>query len=217
MRDEHLVLLDLHSGKYFALNPTDASALCSDCETGASGDSPSDSKALRVLLERGVLTKNSALGKSFSSPAVEPVTKALIDIHMAERIPIQTRAVWQFATSALIAAVSLRWIPLKRITARLTARKTRRAHISQPQDVRRLKQLVVLFDRLRPFAFSKADACMLYSFALLEFLARHDVYADWVFGVQLGPFRAHCWLQHGPVLLNDTLNHVENLTPIMVI
>ena len=55
------------------------------------------------------------------------------------------------------------------------------------------------------------------SLALLEYLARYGIYADWVFGVQTRPFAAHCWVQHGDIVFNDTVEHVSGYTPIMVV
>jgi hypothetical protein len=36
-----------------------------------------------------------------------------------------------------------------------------------------------------------------------------------VFGVQARPFAAHCWVQKGEVVFNDTVEHVSGYTPIM--
>jgi Transglutaminase-like superfamily len=36
-----------------------------------------------------------------------------------------------------------------------------------------------------------------------------------VFGVNADPFEAHCWVQAGSVVLNDTLGRVSSFTPIM--
>jgi hypothetical protein len=43
------------------------------------------------------------------------------------------------------------------------------------------------------------------------------VYPDWVFGVNADPFEAHCWVQAGNVVLNDTVAWVSGFTPIMVV
>ena len=48
-------------------------------------------------------------------------------------------------------------------------------------------------------------------------LRRHGHDARWVFGVRTWPFRAHCWLQRGEVVLDDDLETLVPLTPILVI
>ncbi|GAD58270.1 hypothetical protein MBEBAB_0520 [Brevundimonas abyssalis TAR-001] len=38
-----------------------------------------------------------------------------------------------------------------------------------------------------------------------------------VFGIKLVPFGAHCWVQAGETVLNDTVDNVSEYTPIMVV
>ena len=84
-------------------------------------------------------------------------------------------------------------------------------------DAERARKLVEAFARYRVFLFSSKDECLYDSLALLEFLAHYGIYPDWVFGVQTRPFAAHCWVQHGDIVFNDTVEHVRGYTPIMVV
>jgi hypothetical protein len=84
-------------------------------------------------------------------------------------------------------------------------------------DIERARALMVAFVGYRVFLFSSKNECLFDSLALLEYLARHGIYADWVFGVQTRPFAAHCWVQHGDIVFNDTVEHVSGYTPIMVV
>lgn len=56
--------------------------------------------------------------------------------------------------------------------------------------------------------------CLLRSALLMSFLKRSDLSADWVFGVRLWPFSAHCWVQAGDVCLNDDVERLAAYTPI---
>lgn len=58
------------------------------------------------------------------------------------------------------------------------------------------------------------DQCLLRSLAMRAMLARRGVGVDLVIGVTL-PFAAHCWIQAGPVVLSDPLDHVRNFTPLL--
>ncbi len=60
-------------------------------------------------------------------------------------------------------------------------------------------------------------ACLQRAFQLRALYARHGFAVDWVFGVRTWPFAAHCWLQSGDRVLNDTLDRVGRYTPIMVV
>jgi hypothetical protein len=53
-------------------------------------------------------------------------------------------------------------------------------------------------------------ACLFNAFALLHFLDRYGLGADWVFGAQLFPFRAHCWLASDGMLLNELRHRIED-------
>lgn len=59
--------------------------------------------------------------------------------------------------------------------------------------------------------------CLLDSLSLLRFLSRRGLPAEIVFGVTLEPFAAHCWVQAGDVVLNETLSDAHAYTPIRTI
>jgi hypothetical protein len=60
------------------------------------------------------------------------------------------------------------------------------------------------------------EACLKEALALLYYLGRAGCAADWVFAVKGAPFAAHCWVQLGDIVLNDSLENVRAYTPIMV-
>jgi hypothetical protein len=72
------------------------------------------------------------------------------------------------------------------------------------------------FHRWSPY-LPVSGKCLLQSFMLLRLIRRSGHDAAWVFGVSTWPFRAHCWLQCGHVVLNDTFERVRAYQPIMVI
>lgn len=58
--------------------------------------------------------------------------------------------------------------------------------------------------------------CLFGSYFLFHFLALYGFRADWVFGVQLFPFRAHCWVAIEDELLNESPHAIENYHIIWV-
>jgi hypothetical protein len=75
---------------------------------------------------------------------------------------------------------------------------------------------------LRAFEYAKilrsgADRCLPRSIALSLCLSKAGIAADLIFGVRLGPFIAHCWVQRGGAVLNDTVEGVARFTPILVV
>jgi len=59
--------------------------------------------------------------------------------------------------------------------------------------------------------------CLFGSFALLHFLSLQGFRADWVFGVRLFPFRAHCWVEADNILLNERSHAVEDFSVIWTV
>lgn len=71
-----------------------------------------------------------------------------------------------------------------------------------------------IFARLLPWA-PVPGACLRRAYALRLFLRRGGGDAEWVFGVRTWPFRAHCWLEHSGMVLNDDPDVVRAYTPIL--
>ncbi len=64
---------------------------------------------------------------------------------------------------------------------------------------------------------TSADRCLPRSLALSSTLAAVGDATFVVLGVSLHPFRAHCWVQHGETVLNDSIEEVLRYTPILVV
>jgi hypothetical protein len=79
-----------------------------------------------------------------------------------------------------------------------------------------LLEVVAGFHRWAPY-LPAPGKCLLRSFMLLRVLRRHGHDARWVFGVRTWPFRAHCWLQRGGTVLDDDVEPLVALTPILVV
>lgn len=58
--------------------------------------------------------------------------------------------------------------------------------------------------------------CLYRSFILLRHLRRRGHDALWLFGVRTWPFEAHCWLQVGDMVLDDSADRISAYTPILV-
>lgn len=226
--DGQLILLDLARERYMALNvDEDEAAALAPFVQGwpVSSRSISDSSAtgecgqrlLASLLERGLLTKDPASGKHATPPPFAKATRALVLATDRMYCHIRTSHVLAFLGAAVAAKVMLRLIPLRHIVDYVGWRKRRNVARRPVWRATRVDELVGIFFRLRPFAFSGRDACLLRSLALVEFLGRHGVYPDWVFAVQSVPFGAHSWVQYQGVALNDYMRRIREFTPILVV
>jgi hypothetical protein len=217
---EYVVFLDLKADQYWALEASQTMGLGDWVDgwpvTGAVGAeqaSPAQTTAvLEVLRGRGLLAEGRSPGKNATPVLATPPTSELL----SEMAAVSRGGMLGVLTASIFAKLSLGLQPLHRVVGRCMRRKSLRARGAKPLDVGRARALTESFFRCRVFLFSSRDECLHDSLSLLEFLAAHDIHADWVFGVQARPFAAHCWVQHGSVVFNDTLEHVRGYTPIMI-
>lgn len=83
-------------------------------------------------------------------------------------------------------------------------------------DLELVRQETAIFRKLRPW-YPRAYLCLYDALALVEFLAGRNLFPTWVFGVQVQPFGAHCWLQVGACVLNERVEYAKQFTPIMAV
>jgi hypothetical protein len=229
---DHLVILDLKEDRYWALPraqtngisarvggwPVAASATAEPAEVLQSTDSGAASEteeALELLRERGILVDANGAGKDATPvAAIAPARELTSDTGISAGPPLGS---WfTFVRACVFAKLALKVFPFERVIHRVRRRKGG-SPAGNAGDLDRARKLVEAFTRFRVFAFTSKDECLFDSLALLEFLSRYGIYPDWVFGVQTRPFAAHCWVQQGDIVFNDTVEHVSGYTPIMVV
>lgn len=71
-----------------------------------------------------------------------------------------------------------------------------------------------LFERLAVW-LPVSGKCLVRSFILLRFLHHSGLTAEWVFGVAVWPFKAHCWVEADGVALDDAPERLAAYTPIL--
>jgi hypothetical protein len=122
----------------------------------------------------------------------------------------------RFFLSCIRASRSLRDKGFAASIEAVGARKPLEGSDRKAFNLRRARSLISSFNELRLF-YARPYVCLFDSLALIHFLAQYGLYPDWVFGVSADPFEAHCWVQAGQVVLNDTVERVSAFTPILTI
>jgi hypothetical protein len=220
----HWVILDVNRDKYLCVDRRQFESLGpwlhgwqqgaqgAECQAGAPAD-----EALALanrLLSVGILSEHAEGAKQVRSTARKlPTAAADLDLPASARRSACAHALPFFLSSAK-ADRQLRSQPFQSVVGYVQERKQRKASSVRPFDLDRARALTEVFDRLRLF-YPRPYLCLFDSLALIHFLARFDLYPDWVFAVMADPFEAHCWVQAGNVVLNDTLERVSPLTTIM--
>lgn len=170
------------------------------------------------LVRRGILTTSSHRGKPVCAQNIPKPLESAITTRDTARLQSQpmlrlsTTIIW----SALWAHKRLSKYSLISNIQAIRDYRTSRYDGSSDGDPLRAIAFVAAFNRLLPL-FSRPNACLFESFALLHFLARLKIFPSLVFGVTPEPFRAHCWLQYRALVVNDTVARVSQFTPIMLI
>ena len=220
----HWVILDAHRDKYLCVDRHQFETLgrslqgwdepsAPGARSAAEPPEPEKFSALASdLLKRDILSEHATQAKDARPTEYRLPTQAVDPDQHSQHSP-WPHAVAFFASSAR-ASRELTQQRFQSTVESVRARKSHNAHRPGPFDLERARSLVAAFERLRWF-YPRPYLCLFDSLALIHFLARFQLYPDWVFGVNADPFEAHCWVQEGSVVLNDTLGRVSCFTPIM--
>ena len=212
--DEHYVFLDLHNDEYMCLGREQTRVF----KTLLDGNRPTGESAdiVQTLLDRKLLVADESEGKRpVPLTAHAPETNLVTDTDKP-RPAIGPVHVYRFFAASATASWNLRWRSIEQTVQQVERRKRRRRDALTPVDNATITELFRIFQALRPF-YPRPYLCLFDSLALLHFLARFDVYPEWVYGVKLEPWGAHCWVQSGDLVVNDIVDNVNGYTPIMSI
>ena len=222
-----VVFLDLERNEYSAIDRNQASALngtvagweAPESNTSGHGDSGNSGRTAKQiaenLLKRGVLTHSQETGKEASPTRFRRPTADLLSEYELSKPSIGLFHVIRFVRSYLYVMVSLRAVSLGRIAHRISARREQVGQERCVGSIAEARQLVLVYDYLRPFFFRASEKCLLNSLVLIEFLQHYNVFPTWVIGVSTNPFRAHSWLEIDGLVVDDQEMHVKKFVPIM--
>lgn len=196
--EDDVVLLDAHRGQYYCL----ASA-ASGFELDRTAPKIIDADLAEALDTMGLATKTP------ERIALQDCPAALrqLDVRVSG---LNARQV----IDAVAAYITIVFYYYRRSFSDIVARAIQtRPQAPGPIELEHLKRQIAAFRTWLPWA-PFPGVCLFRSFMLLAFLRRAGLDASWVFGVRTWPFEAHCWLQHGDVVLDDTADNVRAFTPI---
>jgi hypothetical protein len=221
--EEYIVILDLKRDRYFALEAARTAALIPllpgwpALSSGNSGAVPelTVEEAAAPLLRQGWLLDECAASKDATPVRLSAPQTDLFGSGEITGAKLSAHTVITFLVASIFAKLALRFRRLEWVVRRVAERNA--AHAGRSFDIERARQLLDAFGRMRVFLFSSREECLHDSLAVLEFLARHEIFPSWVFGVRARPFAAHCWVQHADVVFNDSIEHSSSYTPIMVV
>ena len=195
--DEKAVVLDVRADRYRLLGASGAAALRA-LEAGESSHPFYERLRSSGILQRG------ASGILANSPL--PPTGSALERPASDGVDLRFRTV---AGAVLSSMAELRWTGLKS-----TLRRASQRSIGESPDQDRLTPIAQAYARLRS-RLPLHQICLADSLALHRIVTARGLGSAVVIGVRLDPFMAHCWLQAGDLVLNDSCDHVSGFTPIL--
>ncbi|TPG21790.1 lasso peptide biosynthesis B2 protein [Sphingomonas koreensis] len=206
--DNRFVVLDLVGDRYFCLEGAaeDAFRRLTD-GTSAPPGSRADGERLVAL---GIV-RHCAEAKSIT-PCLAPPTAASQVVPLGVRITLGNCIA---ASARLVAAkITLKLFGLDAVIAPLVRIKRRQRRASEARH--HLQSIITQFQNLDRWV-TPLDQCVPRSVAIMRCCLAAHIDATLVIGVKLRPFAAHCWVQHGDMLLAEQLDTVRLYTPILVV
>jgi len=217
-RDKYLAVAHAHPiGRWVSGWPLPQSGISAATQDGALARAPGPENGLLAqMISQGLLITDPALGKAAAPVVADKAKVALVEYDLHVRPRATPRQLWNFCAAFMVARWSLKHRPIKEVVQAARLRK-KRAATAPAADVAKLRELVTAFVHMRPLFYTARDACLLDSVTLMHFLARYGVFPTWVFGVRTEPFYAHCWVQQGDYVFNDTPDFINGFSSILVV
>lgn len=210
--DGHLIFLDVAQDRYFKLTGALEDAMR---RFQAHGDVAST--LVESLAAAQILVEAPNFNACTTLTNIRRPTWSAIEQPLTTANRIGMAIVFEVMATVWLTRRQLKTRALKTNLDKASAyrsRKTGAHEVATPTDPEdNLLQANWQFARARRYVPIE-PICLLDSLSLLRFLSRRGLSANIVFGVTPEPFAAHCWVQAGDVVLNETLSDANAHTPI---
>jgi hypothetical protein len=223
--NERCVILDVASDCYLQVSAEQFSALLPFVDPTVSGlrqtgrnEIPAELTTFAGdLLAANVLTTSPVPTPRIAAPSLPKPTSLVSTVAQKRRVKQALPELAPFLRACIAADYYLRSTSLSRFSAHVSKRKLKLAPKAPSDSLDREVKLTRIYHSLRPF-YPRDYLCLFDSLALIEFLAHWNIFPNWVFGVIIDPFTAHCWVQDGSVVLSDTASFSSRwFEPIMIL
>ncbi|WP_158085624.1 lasso peptide biosynthesis B2 protein [Henriciella aquimarina] len=212
-----VIFLDARHDRYACLNERQSAWFAEIGQSDGNTLSHQAECLATQLTRRGLLCNEPETGRTALIPACAPrALNSLVDTY---RPPL---VYWRSAPHLLLALWTCRPLagprrrPLADALRAVGHWKSRLSGAGVPGTAD-LELIVRRFHGLTPYFFTTQDACYLRSLTLIRYLAGLGISADWVFGVRLAPFGAHCWVERDGLLLNESSDVAAEYEPLMAV
>lgn len=203
---DEAVFLDLRRDRYFRLTGEVANLLW---RLVSAPNEPVEYSWSERLVRTGLLRPCSRPG------SVSPTRATAIERSLVEQSDHGALSL------SLVPALALAVVQVRRRLGRgelrqLVVEHRSASRLDSPLTDQAAERWAVKFLAARPLVPVR-PSCLLDSLVLSRLLRRRGVAATLVFGVKLAPFAAHCWLERGGTILNDSIDNAAEFTPVLAL
>lgn len=214
--DGHAIFLDIQSDRYFRLSDGMEDAFTTFIDGGRNSEAE-----LAALTKNKILTTAPRIGGNDASSvsSIAPPTRSAFELSYPF-VSLSVPALLEISTLVLATRRGLKAQRLADVMESLV--RYRRKHAGKPPSQPTTLSTQLICDAANSFNRARlyvpvTTSCLLDSLSMTKFLARRQIDTSIVFGVTRDPFAAHCWVQVGNMVLNDTVGNVTAHTPIRIV
>lgn len=209
--DGRLFFLDIHRDFYFQLPDALERNFLDYLEAPDNAD-------INRLIRCNLLSQSTTKTRGSTASDIEPPSQSVPETPgINGRAPASV--VWDVFIIVAKMRRQLRKRSLKFILQALSEYRRARicvADIDETEVQRRVTEAAIAFNRTRPYVPIETR-CLIDSLSMVRFLAKRGLHSNLVMGVACDPFSAHAWVQHGALVLNDSVGNAQAYAPILVI
>jgi len=211
--DGRLFFLDIQNDQYFQLSRALECSFLS--YLGAPDDAGVD---ISGLVKHNLIPLTAAAGYDGATTGIALPSESVVEMPCPDR-----RVPFDAVRDVFLMVAMMRWqLKVRRLKPILQAlsdyRNSRTSPLVRDQAKlqRHLPEAAIAFNRVRPYVPIEMS-CLIDSLSMVRFLAKRGLHARLVMGVACDPFSAHAWVQHGSLVLNETVGTAQAHVPIRVI
>jgi hypothetical protein len=201
------IFLDVETDRYFCLSPSRDEVFQRFLagESGLTG--------LGLFVDLGILVEGQALeGSGCVEAWAMPCSELAPDSGSPPGLAMSVRAL----LARLVAAGALRRRGFADVCRGIVARRAASGPEASTVNELSLRVLARALSQT-DLIFGRTKRCLPRSLAFMALCHSCRVYPKLVIGVRTHPFAAHCWVQLGDRVLNDTIDNVRIFSPIMAL
>ncbi len=213
--DGRIVFLDLNNERYFQLNELQTSWFERLMADGSEDTSAPEWRLAKRLEDMSLLTEASEQTLPPAGFRRHTVSTSLLDYPHKQQVRSSLADLPPIGWTAALTIAALRFSGLRAV---LKHHSRKKSDSGDPGPVPAAvgRSLAARFIAWSPALFTSHDACLFRSLALARYLLANRFPTDIVIGVRSQPFRAHCWVQAGEMVLNEHLEIARDYCPVLV-